>query len=149
MKLELPEWLGPQRPNRTRGFLVVKIILFIALIVAVIETMIYIPIYYKILEEKAQEAPVGQDANVWVIALSTVLSVLFSLVVIAIGIVGVLKENPILVFIYASILVFGVILSLISFHHKIIVILSAVSNTLVAVVSYLFAYMIRKYDARG
>jgi MFS family permease len=149
MKFELPEWLGPQRPNRTRGFLVTKVILFICLIVAIIETLLYIPIYYKILEEKAKEAPVGEDANVWVVIFSTVLSVLFGLVVIAIGMIGVLKENPILIFIYATVLIFGVILSLITFHHQIIVIFSAISNTMVAAVSYFFAYLIRKYDRRG
>lgn len=149
MKLELPEWLGPQRPNRTRGFLIVKCIIFICLIVAIIETLLYIPIYYKILEDKAKEAPVGENVNVWVVIFSTVLSVGFSLVVIAVGIIGVLKENPILIFIYATILLFGVILSLIVFHHQMIVIFSAISNSMVAAVSYFFAYMIRKYDRRG
>lgn len=146
MKLELPEWLGPQRQNRTRGFLIIKIILFICLIVAIIETLLYIPIYYKILEDKAREAPVGDNANVWVVALSTGLSVMFGLVVIVVGIIGVLKENALLVCIYAVVLLVGVVFSLFTYHDYAIVIFAAISNVMVATISFIYAYLITKYD---
>jgi len=123
--------------------------LFICLVVALIETILFIPIYYKILAEEARKAPVGENFNVWIVAMSTFLSILLLLLIIAVGIAGVLKENAALIVIFASVLVAGVILSLITFHHKTIVIFAAISNSMVAAVSYFFAYMITKYDRRG
>jgi len=148
MKFELPTWLGPRADNRTRAFLIIKCILFVCLVVAVIETLLYTPIYYKILEEEAKKAPVGEDYNVWVVVASTAASVLFGLVVIAIGMIGVLRENFLLTVVYATILMIGVVISLITFHHQMIVIFSAISNSMVAAVSYFFAYLIFKYNRR-
>lgn len=85
MKLELPGWLSAREPNRSRNFMVVKIVLFICLIVEAIETLLYLPIFYKIIEEKTKQAPVGEDYNVWIVILSTFLSVSFGLTIISIG----------------------------------------------------------------
>ena len=146
MLFELPSWLGPQRENRTRAFLVIKCILFVSLIVAIIETLLFIPIYYKILEDEARKAPVGDNANLWVVAFSTVLSVLFSLVVIVIGIFGVLRENALLVCIHATIMLIGVVYSLFTYHRREIIILASISNCLIAAISYIYAYLIVRYD---
>lgn len=85
MKLELPGWISAREPNRSRNFMVVKVVLFICLVVEVIETLLYSPIYYKIIEEETKQAPVGEDYNVWIVILSTILSVAFGLAIISIG----------------------------------------------------------------
>lgn len=85
MKIELPGWLAAREPNRSRNFMTIKVVLFICLIVEVIETLLYSPIYYKILEEKTKQAPVGDDYNVWIVIFSTFLSVSFGLTIIAVG----------------------------------------------------------------
>lgn len=168
MKLELPGWISAREPNRSRNFMVVKVVLFICLVVEVIETLLYSPIYYKIIEEETKQAPVGEDYNVWIVILSTILSVAFGLTIISIGmyhlyddyhhlvthtsflvgIIGVLKENFILVLLYAIILLIAIIVSLVTFSHQIIVIFSAISNFFVVLFALLFAHLIRKYDKR-
>lgn len=149
MKLDVPDWLGPRQPNRTRGFLVTKYILFIVLVIGVIETVAYSPIYYGILEKDAiAKLPPGQEPNVWVLVLSTIASVAFGLVVFAIGMTACLREHFHLTLVYAAVLFVGMIWTLVQFMNNAIVIVSFVITSLVIALALFYAHMIRKNNAR-
>ncbi|KAI1304254.1 hypothetical protein HDE_01942 [Halotydeus destructor] len=146
----LPDWLGAQKENRSRGFMVVKLILFTVLVIGVIEMLIATPIYYSILETEAQKGPVGQDADRWTIALSTVLSVAYGLLTFTIGLLGTLRENFALVIAYVILLLCGAVYTLVKYETGyVILVISAISNFLVACLALFFAYLIRKYDRKN
>lgn len=149
MNISVPEWLGPQKPSRTRGFLVTKYILFAILIIGVIETIAYSPIYYGILEKEARgKLPPTQDPDVWTLVLSTMGSVMFGVICFALGMTACLKEHFRLTIVYAIVLALGMVWTFVFFFGNVIIVFSTIVTCLVIGLALFYAHMIRRSDAR-
>ena len=148
MLCQLPGWLGPRRPNRTRTFILIKLALFIGLVVASIETLLNGPFVYKILKETAMKYPVGEKADTNIIALSTVLSLALVLSLLAIGFIGVLKENASVMVAFACIFTLGIIATVYFYNEYTLVIIAAIIDLVFVCVSLFYAYLIVKLNKR-
>ena len=126
----------------------VKLTLFIGLIVAAIETLLNWPFMYRILKEEAMKYPVGENADPNIIALSTVISIIFAFCLIALGFIGVLKENASTMIAFAIIMLIGVGITVYTFHDHALVIIAGIIDLVFALVAFFYAYLIIKLNKR-
>ena len=104
---------------------------------------------YRILREEAVKYPVGENADPTILAISTVLSIVFILCLITLGFIGVLKENAPIMIAFAIIMLIGVIFTVYKFPDQPLVIIASIIDLVFAMVAFTYAYLIIKLDKRN
>lgn len=152
--MKLPKWIGGQRPSRSRAFLILKCMFAVSLVVIIIETLFYIPICIRVIQDKVDHPPSadseGKVASASDVLLFAVIYFSFRILVLTIAIIGLLKENAILLIIHSCLIPFTVLLIFALFNQtsKLLLSFSSVCNLIIFVLSVLFAWLIRRTDSQ-
>lgn len=126
----------------------IKLTLFIGLIVASIESLLNWPFVYNVLKETAMKYPVGEKADPNIIALSTGLSLLLVLSLLAIGFIGVLKENASVTIAFACLFTAGIIATVYFYSDYPLVIIAGIIDLVFACFAFFYAHLIIKLNKR-
>lgn len=136
-------------PQRPKNYLLVKYSLLGIIFVDLIQTIIFIPLLGDLLQEMSTSSPYFAGAPQRTIISLGIASVLISLIILTTGLIGTLLENFYLLVIFATLLIISVLTcSLPHIKHKTIL-LSAINDTIIAILAIIFARMVRLTNNYG
>lgn len=148
--INLPKWLSSSRPNRSRAFIIVKCVLLVCLAVIIIETLAYLPICARVIQNKIDNPPAPETkiATASDVLLFSIIYFSFRILVITVAAIGLFKENSILLLIHACLLPFTVLLIFALFYQATVILLyfSSAWNLVTFIITIHFAILIRRSD---